>query len=273
MADEVWRRFGAVQNYVEPFCGSCAVLLGAPVPARYETVNDIDGYVTNVWRALAWAPDEVLKYIDWPVNELDLHARNFYMIKRREEFTERMREDPGHFDAKLAGWWLYGKANSIGNQWGKRNRSIPNIARINGTSAMSADELRELFGALTTRIREARFVCGHWRRVLTPTVTWKLGFTGVLLDPPYGKKYKRDKVYVHDDFDLCDQVREWALYNGTHPKMRIALCGYREHDELGRAGWTCYRWKAAGGYSKNKQSAENNRFHETIWFSPGCVAE
>ncbi len=30
VAGEVWRRFGDVDNYVEPFCGSCAVLLARP---------------------------------------------------------------------------------------------------------------------------------------------------------------------------------------------------------------------------------------------------
>ena len=30
IARDVWMRFGDVPNYVEPFCGSCAVLLGRP---------------------------------------------------------------------------------------------------------------------------------------------------------------------------------------------------------------------------------------------------
>lgn len=32
VAEEVWRRFGRVENYVEPFFGSGAVLLGRPMP-------------------------------------------------------------------------------------------------------------------------------------------------------------------------------------------------------------------------------------------------
>jgi hypothetical protein len=32
VAAEVWARFGAVENYVEPFFGSGAVLLGRPAP-------------------------------------------------------------------------------------------------------------------------------------------------------------------------------------------------------------------------------------------------
>ena len=34
VADEIWRRFGAVANYVEPFFGSGAVLLARPAPLR-----------------------------------------------------------------------------------------------------------------------------------------------------------------------------------------------------------------------------------------------
>ena len=30
VAPAVWSRFGEVRNYVEPFCGSAAMLLGAP---------------------------------------------------------------------------------------------------------------------------------------------------------------------------------------------------------------------------------------------------
>lgn len=42
VADIVWDRFGDVPNYVEPFFGSGAVLLGRPHEAHTETVNDMD---------------------------------------------------------------------------------------------------------------------------------------------------------------------------------------------------------------------------------------
>lgn len=38
-ADLVWSRFGDVQNYVEPFAGSLAVLLARPSQPRDETVR------------------------------------------------------------------------------------------------------------------------------------------------------------------------------------------------------------------------------------------
>jgi site-specific DNA-adenine methylase len=43
----VWERFGDTPNYVEPFAGSLAVLLGRPHEPRAETVNDLDCYVAK----------------------------------------------------------------------------------------------------------------------------------------------------------------------------------------------------------------------------------
>lgn len=65
----VWPRFGDCLNFVEPFAGSLAVLLARPFPARIETINDKDCYVSNFWRALSHDPDCVAHYADWPVNE------------------------------------------------------------------------------------------------------------------------------------------------------------------------------------------------------------
>ena len=66
-ADTVWPAFGLVDNYVEPFAGSAAMLLAAPPDAtRIETINDFDGFVANFWRAVAHDPDAVAHAADWP---------------------------------------------------------------------------------------------------------------------------------------------------------------------------------------------------------------
>src|SRR5438046_1672913 len=81
VARKVWRRFGCVNNFVDPFCGSLAMLLLRPEPwDGTETVNDADGFISNFWRAVQWAPVEVAKWADWPVNENDLHARHVWLI-------------------------------------------------------------------------------------------------------------------------------------------------------------------------------------------------
>lgn len=112
----MWPRFGDVPNYVEPFAGSLAVLLGRPTPPRIETVNDLDCYLANFWRAVASSPEEVATFADWPVNEADLHARHRWLVNQ-EEFRERMKTDPDYFDTKIAGWWVWGICQWIGSGW------------------------------------------------------------------------------------------------------------------------------------------------------------
>ena len=65
-SDIIWRRFGNVPNYVEPFAGSLAVLLARETTPGTETVNDLDCYLANFWRAIAANPDAVAEAADWP---------------------------------------------------------------------------------------------------------------------------------------------------------------------------------------------------------------
>lgn len=128
VAHLVWERFGAVGNYVEPFAGSLAVLLGRPTPAQVETVNDLDCYLANFWRATQQDPEAVARWADGPVNEADLHARHRW-LHRQADFRERMRNDPEHFDARIAGWWVWGLSCWIGDNWcrPKEQNSLPAI--------------------------------------------------------------------------------------------------------------------------------------------------
>ncbi len=95
MADIVWERFGNVPNYVEPFAGSLAVLLARPHEPKNETVNDLDCYLSNFWRAVQYNPGKVAEYADWPVNEADLHARHLWLVNQIQ-FRERMKTDPDY---------------------------------------------------------------------------------------------------------------------------------------------------------------------------------
>lgn len=118
VAEIVWRAFGpSVPNYVEPFAGSLAVLLGRHGGAGHiETVNDRDRYLANFWRAVAAEPEAVALHADWPVNEADLHARHKWLVNQAE-FRERMHTDPEFYDVKIAGWWCWGICQWIGGGW------------------------------------------------------------------------------------------------------------------------------------------------------------
>lgn len=119
-AQMVWNAFGDPQHYVEPFCGSCAMLLSRPAShvRRVETVNDKDGMLVNVWRAIRYAPDEVARECAIPVMECELHARLATTKARMTpDFVSWIEGDERHFDAHLAANWLYCTCASIGTCW------------------------------------------------------------------------------------------------------------------------------------------------------------
>lgn len=117
IAGIVWERFGNPANYVEPFFGTGAVLLMRPTEARTETVNDINGYLANFWRAIVADPEAVAEHADWPVNECDLHARHLWLVNDGFAHVERLKTEPDFYDAKIAGWWVWGICQWIGSGW------------------------------------------------------------------------------------------------------------------------------------------------------------
>lgn len=144
----VWAGFGDVANYVEPFAGSLAVLLGRPTEPRIETVNDLDCYLANFWRAVKYAPELVAEHADWPVNEADLHARHRWLVEQ-VDFRKRMRREPKYFDPLIAGWWVWGVCQWIGSGWcwvaedrGRdqlKNGKHPDLHRGHGVHSRTTD--------------------------------------------------------------------------------------------------------------------------------------
>jgi hypothetical protein len=106
VADLVWRRLGNPRNYIEPFAFSGAVLLRREKPGAIETINDLNSYVANFWRAVQHDPEGVAVAADWPVIEDDLHARHRWLMYSDQAVNalKRVREHPDYYDAKIAGW-------------------------------------------------------------------------------------------------------------------------------------------------------------------------
>ena len=291
VASVVWQRFGDVRNYVEPFAGSLAVLLGRPhwpwEGNRIETVNDADCFLANFWRALQADPEGVARHCDWPVNEADLHARHLWLVNIAREHVERCRTEPEYFDSKIAGWWVWGCCQWIGSGWCHRpGKQLPHLGdagmgvhrpsqKLPHLGAAGRGELHDYLALLASRLRGVRVCCGDWSRVCGPTPTVKQGLTGVFLDPPYTEAAgRKNSLYAKDDLSIGHAVCEWALERGHDERMRIALCGYEGEYEM-PSDWECVAWKTRGGYGnagKDNTAGRENAKKERIWFSPHCIA-
>lgn len=121
-AGDIWRRLGDCAHYVEPFCGTLAVLLLRPHRCNRtyhsETVNDADGFLCNAWRAIQLRPDETADWASWPVSEADLHARHQWLLRwQTEHEVERLMGNPDWCDPRAAGYWLWGQSSWIGTGW------------------------------------------------------------------------------------------------------------------------------------------------------------
>lgn len=300
ITSEVWSRFGAVKNYVEPFFGSGAVLLGRPEPTGTETINDLDGLVANFWRAVKLHAEETAEWADNPVNENDLHARHVWLLDKIADLRPRLEADPEWCDPKVAGWWVWGLCCWIGSRWCSGNgpwrvengklihlgnagmgvkRQLPHLGnagmgvnrQLVHLGSAGKGRLVPWFTALADRLASVRVCSGDWERVCGPSMTYKLGLTGVFLDPPYSAESNRDNtLYRCESLDVAHAVREWAIENGNRPDMRIALCGYdTEHDMP--TGWDRLRWNAGAGFGGQAAEQSWNGKREVVWFSPACL--
>ena len=291
VADRVWEALGDPGGYVEPFAGSAAVLLARRLRGRrVETINDADGWLVNVWRAIQLAPDATAAFARGPVTEIDYHARLAWLQERRNaDLVAWLEGDPEHCDAKAAGWWLYVTACGIGDPFGggpwcvvdgylRDSRELPHLGNAGqgvnrelphlGDAGQGA--LGDYMRALAARLSRVRITCGDWTRVLTPSVARASAgssVTGVFLDPPYATS---GDLYAEHRPGIATDVRDWCA--AAPPAYRIVLCGYdTDHDALLPLGWRKEAGRAGGGsgYSTNPRAGRRER----LWLSPACLGD
>jgi site-specific DNA-adenine methylase len=292
-APRIWQALGDPASYVEPFAGSAAVLLARPAftGRRVETLNDLDGWLVNCWRAIQLSPDVVAAAALGPVAEIDYHARLAWLQERRSpDLVAWLEGDPEHHDAKAAGWWLYVMACGIGDPFGAGpwqvvdghlrkvgrgdagqgqgiNRALPHLGNA-GQGINREQDLRSYMRRLADRLQRVRITCGSWKRVTGKAVIcadyqWK--DCAVFLDPPYATS---GDLYAESSEGVAEEVRAWC--EKAPRDLRVILCGYdSEHDELLARGWSVIEGKSGrgNGYSTDRWNGRRER----LWLSPACI--
>jgi DNA adenine methylase len=307
VADEVWRRFGSVNTYIEPFAGSLAVLLANPKPCKLEIVNDKDCYIANLFRALKTDPDGVAEHADHPVIHAELIARHKWLMEQQDKLKEKIMGDLSYCDVKIAGNWVWGINNWIGKGWctdaGASWDQVPRLCKGHvGTMKVSMqcphirdqglytvsrkrphisatgrgmnasgrrDGLADYLRELSNRLSRTRILCGDWSRSCTDFCLREAPPVAVFLDPPYSKKANRDsKIYSVEDLEVANAARDWAIAHAYD--VRICLCGYEGEHEMPE-NWSVYAWETQGGFAvrSDKQGMKNKK-RERLWFSPAC---
>lgn len=288
IADMVWRRLGTPTQYIEPFCGSAAMLLAAPKPASLETVCDANGFIANFWRSVKHQPAAVAEWADYPVSHVDLGARHRWLMEQRETFGAALHDPDWPGDAKVAGWWLWGQCCWIGSGWCEWDRQqcrgegaggygkIPHASNP-GVGVQAAGKIPHASDAgmgyetlltsagrtawvwlhkLANRLERVRVIHGSWDRCLNHH--YGANDTAIFLDPPY-RAY--EKLYGSST-PVADAVEAWARGNS---QLRIALCGHIGDYDL--PGWDVEPWTRVRPTYGSARTTDL----ECVWYSPGCL--
>lgn len=263
---EVWARFGSPLQYIEPFCGSAAMLLAAPSIASLEVIGDQNFYVANFWRCIKFQPEETYQWQDYPVSHVDLDARHRWLTEpqRTAELVANLADAEWPGDPQIAGWWVWGQSAWIGSGWCEQSQ-IPHVADA-GQGVQSkiphignaGRGVRDWFQYLADRLERVRVIHGDWTRCLNHHYGGK--DTAIFFDPPY-RGY--ESLYHKDASKtlIADDVAQWCR---EHESIRIALCGHVGDYEL--EGWDVFRWSRGRlTYGGSETTAD-----EAIWFSPPC---
>ena len=278
------QRFGDIDVRIDAFTGSSAWIL-ASEPVKYEVVNDADGYVVNYLRAIREAPDEVARYLDFPLAELEIMATGIFQKHNLSELSARLGANPDYYDAKTAARWAYLMAHKItlaapepgvwGVVDGKLTFGVKDGIKRYGTNfpgsflarLVKEGNVSEYLNALAARLKNVTILWNDFEAILNSFVTHpRNGKIGILLDPPY-TSMKRDITYFTESADVWNRAACWAVANGEKQHLRIAICGYftEEADAIFPQSWERYLWKQAGWLPQQRR--------ECIWFSPLCEKE
>lgn len=273
VVDLVWQRFGNLLQYTEPFCGSAAMLLGAPRTHSLEVIGDTNGFIANFWRATAAQPTEVARWADYPVSHVDLSARHHWLLDRRAELAAGLLDADWPGDAKAAGWWLWGQCAWIGSGWCDWEREAPLAEGIGqipqcdsvgmGIHAQNNNESPlAIIARLGERMRRVRVIHGGWDRCLNTHYSMASNaFGGIFFDPPY---VAFEGLYGQQQ-PVAQAVAAWCRKHKSDSHLRIALCGHVGDYEL--PGWDAVQWsRGSHTMGSSKTTAK-----ECIWFSPNCL--
>ena len=304
VADEVWRRFGKVKQYGEPFCGSCAVLLAAPVSASLEVIGDMNGFIANFWRCVANQPAAVARWADYPVSHIDIGARHVWLMQQRDRLGAELQDPNWPGDAQVAGWWLYGQCAWIGSGWCDWSKGPPHVSDAGmGIQAIGQIPHVSDAGMGIQAIGQIPHVSDAGRGVQAYGKIPHVSDAGVFLTSAGRTAHDwlcriRDRLercrVIHGDWTRClnhhyggedtayffdppydnyeglyragPVAQAVAEWCRAHAELKIALCGHRGDYEM--SGWTPYEWSR----KRNTYSGTGTKDAEVIWFSPACLS-
>jgi DNA adenine methylase len=254
LADRIAGLLPPHRTYVEPFCGSAAVLF-AKAPSAHEVINDRDGNVVTFFRVLREQPEALQRAC-----QLSPYAREEYEACDLREEVDDLERARRFFVRSTQSY------NANGTFPGRS--SWVTSLRQGGSKAASTRRRADALHLCAERLRSALV---ENRPALEALATFDSPGTVFYVDPPYlgstrdslSGAGRRIRDYAHDMPRRADHsVLALALHSC---RGAVLLSGYSSdlYDEL-YAGWDRIEIPVARS-SSNRRGVASDRACEVIW--------
>lgn len=208
LAEQLIRLMPPHRHYVEPYCGSLAVLLAKP-PVPHETVNDLDRDLVTFWRVLRDQPEDLYRAC-----ALTPHSRHEHQVVSYEP-----TDDPLEKARRVWVQLTQGRAG-IRTKTGWRYYVDPG-----GTTSGMADYLRGYVARMPPAVERLMHVSLECRPALDVIADYgRQPEVCLYVDPPYLKSTRSSGSYVVEMGDPADHVDLAEALRGC--KASVVLSGY-----------------------------------------------
>lgn len=226
--------------YCELFFGSGAVLFNK-VPAKIETVNDLDDNVINYFQVIRNSPEELIRRI-----ELTPYGRTEYDKAFHENLSDDEIEKARKFAVRC--WMGFGCSNRYKNGFRSSQQSnSPNTTR-------AWDSFPEILRFAAERLKQVQI---ENLDALELICRYDTEDVFIYADPPYLHSTRKNYLYRHEmsnvqHFELLDRLQ-------NHPG-KVLLSGY--DNELYNSAL-----KSWNKVQKHTQAEGGLKRIETLWMN------
>lgn len=195
------------KSYLEPFLGSGAVLLNKP-PSAIETVNDLSGDITNLFKVLRERPEELSRVIEmtpYSREEYEMAWRGIATddVEKARLFCVKSLQSHGFRTRTKTGW-----KNDV-------------IGREKAYGVRHWNDMPKLIVEASLRLKQVQIECMDAIELIK-----RFNYEGVLIyvDPPYLLQTRARKQYEHEMTSVEEHQK--LLETLLNHKGTVVISGY-----------------------------------------------
>ena len=198
LQDAILSRLMLQKGYMEPFCGSCGILLNRR-PVKFELINDLDDLVVNFFKVLREDPYELIRLLELTPYSRTEYRRAVEAIDSGESLSDLERARHWYTGVSMSGRGLFGRSFAPCTAPSGGSLSRAHRIRIDENLYRIAERLRSVTIENEDGVKLIRSVADR------PDWT-------VYCDPPYPLENRKSKAYrCESSPDLHERLLETVM--------------------------------------------------------------